>query len=376
MSGPLEGITVIEIAGLGPVPFAGMILAGMGADVVLVDRPGGPPTPDVMVGSVGRGKRSIAIDLKHLDGAATLLRIVEGADALIEGFRPGVAERLGVGPDECFGANSLLVYGRMTGWGRTGPYATMAGHDINYIGLSGALHAIGDADRSIPPLNLVGDYGGGAMYLVTGVLAALVDRERSSGRVVEAAMVDGAASLMAPFYEMLAQGAWEDARASNLLDGAAPFYTTYATSDGGQMAVGALEPQFYAELLAGLGFEDAELPDRRDRERWPELRERLADVFARRSRAEWEVVFAGTDACVTPVLGMTEAPGHPANVERGVFVDGTGYPLPAAVPRFDDDVTIDLADGPTPGADTDEILAEAGFGADEIARLRSAAAVG
>ena len=375
MTGPLEGITVIELAGLGPVPFAGMILAGMGADVVLVDRPGGPPIPDVMVGSVGRGKRSIAIDLKHPDGAATLLRIVEGADALIEGFRPGVAERLGVGPDECLRANSRLVYGRMTGWGRTGPYAEMAGHDINYIGLSGALHAIGDAERSIPPLNLVGDYGGGAMYLVTGVLAALVDRDRSEGRVVEAVMVDGAASLMAPFYEMLAQGTWEDSRASNLLDGAAPFYTTYPTSDGEQMAVGALEPQFYSALLEGLGLGDEELPDQLDRRGWAELRSRFALVFATRTRSEWEAVFAGTDACVTPVLGMDEAAFHRANAGRGVFVDDTGYPLPAAAPRFGADRASEIANAPAIGAHTNEILADARFGSEEIANLRAAGAV-
>jgi alpha-methylacyl-CoA racemase len=366
---PLEQITVIELAGLGPVPFAGMILAGMGADVILVDRPGGPP--DVMVGAVGRGKRSIVVDLKHSEGAATLLRLVADADILVEGFRPGVVERLGVGPDACFAVNPDLVFGRMTGWGRGGPYSMMAGHDINYIGLGGALDAIGDAERSIPPLNLVGDYGGGAMYLVAGVLAALLDRDRSGGRVVEAAMVDGAASLMAPFYEMHGAGLWEDARASNLLDGGAPFYATYATSDGGQMAVGALEPQFYEELIAGLGLDGADLPDRLDKKNWPELRERFREVFAGRSRAEWEAVFDGTDACVTPVLGMSEAPAHPANAQRALFADRAGYPLPAPAPRFDDDMPADLPDAPAPGAHTDEILAQSGFGDDEIARLHA-----
>jgi alpha-methylacyl-CoA racemase len=366
---PLEQITVIELAGLGPVPFAGMIFAGMGAEVILVDRPGGPP--DVMVGAVGRGKRSIVIDLKHPDGAATLLRLVAGADVVVEGFRPGVMERLGVGPDECFAVKPDLVYGRMTGWGRGGPYSMMAGHDINYIGLSGALDAIGGTERSVPPLNLVGDYGGGAMYLVAGVLAALLDRERSGGRVVEAAMVDGAASLMAPFYEMDAAGLWEDARASNLLDGGAPFYTTYPTSDGEQMAVGALEPRFYEELIVGLGLAGADLPDRLERERWPELRERFGDIFAGRTRAEWEAVFDGTDACVTPVLGMDEAPMHPANVQRGVFADRAGHPLPAPAPRFDVDVAAALADAPAPGAHTDEILNTGGFDEAEIARLRA-----
>jgi alpha-methylacyl-CoA racemase len=370
---PLEEITIVELAGLGPVPFAGMILAGMGTDVILVDRPGGPP--DVMVGAVGRGKRSIAIDLKHREGAATLLRIVAAADALVEGFRPGVVERLGVGPDDCLAVNPDLVYGRMTGWGRSGPYSMMAGHDINYIGLSGALDAIGDAERSIPPLNLVGDYGGGAMYLVAGVLAALLDRDRSGGRVVEAAMVDGAASLMAPFYEMYGAGLWEDARASNLLDGGAPFYTTYATSDGGQMAVGALEPQFYEELIAGLGLGAADLPDRLDKEAWPELRERFREVFVGRTRAEWEAVFDGTDACATPVLGMGEAPAHPANVQRALFADRAGYPLPAPAPRFDDDAAAVPPDAPAPGAHTDEILVAAGFGEAEITRLRAEAVV-
>jgi alpha-methylacyl-CoA racemase len=372
---PLGQITVIELAGLGPVPFAGMILAGMGADVIVVDRPGGSVVPDVMVGGVGRGKRSIVIDLKQPEGAAALLRIVAGADALVEGFRPGVAERLGVGPDECLGVNPSLVYGRMTGWGRRGPYSMMAGHDINYIGLSGALDAIGEADRSIPPLNLVGDYGGGAMYLVAGLLAALVDRDRSGGRVVEAAMVDGAASLMAPFYEMYAAGLWDDSRAANLLDGGAPFYTIYATSDGRQMAVGALEPQFYTALIDGLGLADAELPGQLDRDGWPRLRVRFAEIFAGRTRAEWEAVFDGTDACVTPVLGMVEAPAHPANAERGVFGVEAGHPLPAPAPRFDADVAAEPGDAPSPGAHTNEILAAAGFDEPEIDRLRADAVV-
>ena len=373
---PLDQVAVIELAGLGPVPFAGMILAGMGADVILVDRPGAPAFPDVMVGGVGRGKRSIVIDLKQPAGVETLLRLVADGDALIEGFRPGVAERLGVGPDTCHEVNAALVYARMTGWGRTGPYSMMAGHDINYIGLSGALHAIGDAERSIPPLNLVGDYGGGALYLVAGVLAALIDRDRSGGRVVEAAMVDGAASLMAPFYAMYGAGLWQDARAANLLDGGAPFYTTYSTGDGEQMAVGALEPQFYAALLDGLGLADEVLPDQLDREGWPELRARFVDAFMTRTREGWEEVFADTDACVTPVLGMDEAPVHPANVQRGVFVDDAGHPLPAAAPRFGVDEAAALAESPAPGAHTDEVLAAAGLDGGEIAQLRKDGVVG
>ena len=376
MTQPLEDITVIELAGLGPIPFAGMVLAGMGAEVILVDRPDGPPIPDVMVAAVGRGKRSVAIDLKHPLGPSTLLRLVAGADALIEGFRPGVVERLGVGPDECFSSNPDLIYGRMTGWGRSGPYAMMAGHDINYIGLTGALDAIGDARGPLPPLNLIGDYGGGAMYLVAGLLAALLDREGSGGRVVEAAMVDGAASLMSPFYEMLGGGAWQNQRASNLLDGGAPFYTTYATSDNRHVAVGALEPQFYSALLEGLGLDEADLPDRLDRARWPELRDRLAEVFAGSTMTEWEVVFDGTDGCVTPVLDMGEAPLHPVNRERGVFTDDGRYPLPAPAPRFDVDLPAELAPAPGPGQHTDEVLSDAGFDESEISALRAEGAVG
>jgi len=372
---PLEQITVIELAGLGALPFAGMILAGMGADVLLVDRPSGPLAPDAMSGAVSRGKRSIVVDLKHRDAAAVMLRIVESADVLMEGFRPGVVERLGIGPDQCFAVNPELVYGRMTGWGRQGPYASMAGHDINYIGMSGALHAIGGADHPVPPLNLIGDYGGGSMYLVAGVLAALVDRDRSGGRVVEAAMTDGAASLMSPFYEMLGVGAWQNHRAGNLLDGGAPFYTTYATSDNRHVAVGALEPQFYAALLEGLGLDEADLPDRLDRARWPELRDRLAEVFVGRTMTEWEVVFEGTDGCVTPVLDMSEAPLHPVNRERGVFTDDGLYPLPAPAPRFDVDLPAELAPPSDPGQHTDEVLSDAGFDDSEISALRAQGAV-
>ena len=371
MTKPLEQITVIEVAGLGALPFAGMILAGMGADVLLVDRPGGPPAPDAMSGAVSRGKRSIVIDLKHPGAAAVMLRIVESSDVLMEGFRPGVVERLGIGPDQCFAVNPELVYGRMTGWGRQGPYASMAGHDINYIAMSGALHAIGGADHPVPPLNLIGDYGGGSMYLVAGVLAALVDRDRSGGRVVEAAMTDGAASLMSPFYEMYATGSWDDTRASNLLDGAAPFYTTYATSDGRHMAVGALEPKFYAELVDGLGLGEADLPEQLDVTRWPELRDRFAAVFGGRTRADWEGVFDGTDACVTPVLGLEEAPMHDTNSLRGVFADHTGHPLPAPAPRFDIDLPGELAGPSAPGDNTNEILATAGYDEQEVERLRA-----
>lgn len=352
-----------------------MILAGLGADVILVDRPGGHPISDPMFGAVGRGKRSIALDLKRAEGVEVLRALVADADILLEGYRPGVVERLGIGPDDCMRANPDLVYGRMTGWGADGPYASMAGHDINYVGLSGALHAIGGDERPVPPLNLVGDNGGGALYLVAGVLAAIHDRERSGGSVVDAAMIEGSASLMAPFYEMAAVGLWEDRREANLLDGSAPFYTTYQTSDGKWMAVGPLEPQFYAEMLSGLGIEASEIPDQYDRDRWPELRRTFAAAFAERTRAEWEDVFEGTDACVTPVLSLTEAPEHPQNVARRVFEGPADHRLPNPTPRIDGNNPSVLADAPTVGADTTGILSRLGFDDARIQALRDLGAV-
>jgi alpha-methylacyl-CoA racemase len=371
---PLSSVAVVEFAGLGPVPFAGMVLAGLGADVVRIDRPGGPAVPDPMVGAVGRGKRSIALDLKLAPAVDAALRLVGRADILLEGFRPGVMERLGLGPDACLAVNPALIYGRMTGWGSEGPYAAMAGHDINYTGLSGALHAIGDPGRIAPPLNLVGD-GGGAMFLVAGVLAALSDRERSGGTVVNAGILDGAAALMAPFYEMAGIGLWEDRRDANILDGHAPFYTTYETSDGGWMAVGSLEPPFFARLLEGLGLDPAELPAQYDRPAWPELRRSLADAFARRSRAEWARVFDGTDACVTPVLSLSEAPDHPHNVARAVFDRGHDHRLPNPTPRVGTGTVCPLGPNPQPGADTDAILAELGLDRATIDGLRATGAV-
>lgn len=370
---PLRDVTVVEFAGLGPVPFAGMVLAGLGANVIRVDRPGGPAIPDPMVGAVGRGKRSIALNLKHPAAIDVALQIVGRSDVLLEGFRPGVMERLGLGPGECSVANPDLVYGRMTGWGQDGPYSTMAGHDINYISLAGALHSIGGPDRPIPPLNLVGD-GGGAMFLVAGVLAALHDRGRSGGTVVNSAILDGTASLMSPFYELLAIGRWEDRRGENLLDGGAPFYTTYTTSDGGSMAVGALEPHFYAALLSGLELDAANLPSQYDQAGWPELREIIGARFATRTRKEWTAVFDGTDACATPVLALSEAPEHPHNSERQVFDGPAGHPLPNPSPRFDDRHAVPLGDNPEPGADTAAILTELGRGPDEIMMLQESGA--
>jgi alpha-methylacyl-CoA racemase len=367
---PLDGLTVVELAGLGPVPFAGMILAGLGADVIRVDRPGGPLIPDPMVGAVGRGKRSIAVDLKKPEGIDILLRLVGEADVLLEGYRPGVVERLGIGPEECEAINPALVYGRMTGWGADGPYASMAGHDINYIGLSGALHAIGGSERPTPPLNLVGDNGGGAMYLVAGVLAAIHDRSRSGGIVVEASMVEGAASLMAPFYEMAATGLWEDRRELNLLDGGAPFYTAYQTSDGKWMAVGALEPLFYEELLKGVGLDPDKIPDQYDRDGWPDLRRRFGHAFAEKTRAEWEAIFDGTDACVTPVLSLSEAPDHPHNAARGVFGGPADHRLPNPTPRVGGGSPAALAEAPKIGAATDEVLIQSGYETAQIRELR------
>jgi alpha-methylacyl-CoA racemase len=372
VTGPLHGITVVELAAIGPVPFAGMILAGMGADVLLVDRPNDAAMPDLTRAAVGRGKRSIVVDLKQPDGVAIVRRLARDADVLIEGLRPGVTERLGVGPEDCHRVNPALVYGRTTGWGRSGAMVAAAGHDINYIGLVGALAAIGPDDRPIPPLNLVGDYGGGGMYLVAGVLAALLDRNRSGGRIIDVAMVDGAASLMSPISAMSAAGAWSRERSANLLDGGSPFYTTYATSDGSWMAVGALEPQFYDALLEGLGLDGSNLPDRSDRDRWPELRHRIASVFSRRTRSEWETVFADSDACVTPVLDLIEAKDHAVNLARHVYgADG----LAAPAPRFDDDAPEAVGAAPTPGQQTDEILNGLGFTGDEIAALRRGGAI-
>lgn len=330
---PLDQIRVLELGGIGPGPFCGMLLADMGADVIRIDRPGEAGRDPAPV--VGRGKRSVVLDLKQPDGVDALLALVTKSDILIDPWRPGVAERLGVGPQPCLARNPRLVYARMTGWGQSGPLAARAGHDIDYIAISGALHAIGGSERPVPPLNLVGDYGGGALYLAVGILAALVERGRTdAGQVVDAAMVDGAASLMAPTYELMALGAWTDQRSANVLDGAAPFYTVYETRDGGFMAVGALEPRFYAELLDVLGLVAADLPGQYDRSGWPLVRATFTDVFAQHTRDEWERRFAGRDACVAPVLSMSEAPEHPHNVARQTFIEIDGVIQPAPAPRF------------------------------------------
>jgi alpha-methylacyl-CoA racemase len=358
----------VELAGIGPAPFAGMLLADLGAEVLRVDRPDGDPLfGDPRHDLLGRGKRSVAVDLKRPAAAALVRRLAAGADALIEGFRPGVAERLGVGPDECFAANPALVYGRMTGWGQDGPLAPTAGHDITYLALSGVLHAIGSTDGPpVPPLNLVGDYGGGGMLLAVGVLAALSSARRNGvGQVVDASIVDGAALLATQLYGLLHAGVWTDRRGANLLDGAAPNYGVYATADGRHLAVGPLEPKFWAAFAARLGIEDA---DPYDPTRWPAVRERIAAVVATRTRAEWLEVFEGSDACVAPVLSLSEAAasaghgGHPHLAARGTFTVAHGVAQPAPAPRFSATPAGLTTPPPYPGQHTRQALLDWGIG--------------
>ncbi|MET8896155.1 CaiB/BaiF CoA transferase family protein [Streptomyces albogriseolus] len=360
--GPLTGVRVVELAGIGPGPFAAMLLADLGADVVRVDRPGGPglgidPARDV----TNRNKRSVVVDLKAPDGAARVLDLAERADILIEGYRPGVAERLGVGPEDCRARNPRLVYGRMTGWGQDGPLADRAGHDIGYIAVTGALGMTGEPGRPpVAPANLLGDYAGGSLYLVVGVLAALHHaRATGAGQVVDAAIVDGTAHLTSMIHGMLAAGVWQDRRGANLLDGGCPYYGTYRTADGGHMAVGALEPRFYAEFLRLLdltGLTGAHA----DVTRWPELRTRVAERFASRTRDAWTAVFEGTDACVAPVLSLREAPHHPHLAARSTFTDHAGITQPAPAPRFSA-TPATVRTGPArPGADTEDVARDWG----------------
>jgi alpha-methylacyl-CoA racemase len=372
--GPLAGLRVVEIASLAPAPFCCMVLADLGADVLRVDRSGAGPGLGRTPGNpLDRGRRSVAADLKTPGAAEFVLRLAGNADVLIEGFRPGVAERLGFGPEPALERNPRLVYGRMTGWGQEGPRAQQAGHDINYIAIAGALHPIGPADRPpVPPINYVGDFGGGGMLLAVGILAALFERQRSGrGQVVDAAMVDGAALLSSFLYGLRAVGAWSDQRGVNLLDGAAPYYDTYATSDGRYVSVGALEPQFYAALLRGLGLADADLPAQGDPAGWPVLRERFTAIFAGRTRDEWEETFAGTDACVAPILSPAEVADHPDNAAREVFVEVGGIVQPAPAPRFGRTPAKVPDPPPAPGRDTDTALADWGLSTGEIADLHA-----
>jgi alpha-methylacyl-CoA racemase len=380
MSGPLEGVRVVELAGIGPGPFAAMMLADMGADVVRVDRTqkvagGDPAHPPLDL--LGRGRRSVGVDLKHPEGAGVVLKLAEHADVLIEGFRPGVMERLGIGPEECMARNPRLVYGRMTGWGQEGPYADAAGHDINYIALAGALDPIGRAgERPVPPLNLVGDFGGGGMFMAYGVVCALLEAGRSGrGQVIDAAMVDGAAVLTTFIHSLRAIGLWTDERGTNLLDTGAHFYDVYETADHRFISVGSIETQFYAELLRLSGLEGEELPGQMDRSQWPALKDRVAEVFRTKTRDEWCALMEGTDVCFAPVLSMGEAPAHPHNRRRETFVEVAGVPQPAPAPRFGRTPGAIGRPPPHAGQHTEDTLAEWGFTAGEREKLRQAGAI-
>ncbi|MBW2540446.1 MAG: CoA transferase [Deltaproteobacteria bacterium] len=374
--GPLTGVRVLEIAALGPAPFAAMMLSDMGAEVLRIDRAerveggehGAPPPLDFLA----RGRRSAGLDLKRSEGVELLLRLVESADVILEGFRPGVMERLGVGPEACLARNPRIIFGRMTGWGQQGPLAQVAGHDINYIALAGALEPIGRrGEKPLPPLNLVGDFGGGGMLLAYGIACALIERERSGeGQVVDAAMVDGAATLMTFFHAAQQAGWWKPERGTNLLDGGAPFYDTYETSDGKYISIGALESKFYAELIEKLGLASEDLPEQMDRSRWSEQRERFAELIKTRTRDVWCEILEGTDACFAPVLSLEEASEHPHLRERGTFVEVAGALQPGPAPRFSRTPCRIASPPPHAGQHTDEALADWGVPADEIARLR------
>ena len=371
--GPLKGVRIVEFAGIGPGPFAAMLLSDMGAEVIRIDRKGGrlPSKMEVTY----RGRKAVALDMKKPEAVEAALKLIDKADALIEGFRPGVMERLGVGPDVCMKRNPKLVYGRMTGWGQTGPLANAAGHDINYIALTGALHGIGHGGgKPVPPLNLVGDFGGGALYLAFGVVCGILEARASrKGQVVDTAMTDGAASLMSMFYAMTAMGMWKDERGANLLDGAAHFYDTYETKDGKYIALGSIEPQFYKELMEKTGIEDTAFTAQMDRSAWPALTEKLAAVIKTKTRDEWDAIMLGSDVCYAPVLSLAEAPKHPHNVARQTFVEIGGVVQPAPAPRFSR--TTPQVQGPPEGADNAAALAAWGFSADDVAKLTSAGAI-
>jgi alpha-methylacyl-CoA racemase len=385
--GPLAGLKIIEVAGIGPGPYAAMMLSDMGADVIRVDRAanaagGDPEVPPS--DTLNRGRRSVALDLKSPEGVALLLDLVGTADALIEGFRPGVAERLGFGPDVCAERNPRLVYGRMTGWGQNGPYASTAGHDINYIALGGVLAHLGRAgEKPTPPINLVGDFGGGGMLMAFGIVCGMLEAQRSgTGQVVDAAMVDGAASLMSMIWAFTAMGIWSEERGTNILDTGAHFYDTYECADGGYVSIGSIEPQFYAELLKYTGLEDTytsqgeQLPWQQDHARWDEMKERLTAIFLTRTRDEWCEVMEGTDVCFAPVLTMSEAARHPHNVARGTFVEVAGITQPGPAPRFSR-TTAEIQRPPAhAGQHTDEVLADwLALDATRLASLRDAGAI-
>ncbi len=374
--GPLRGFKIVEIAGIGPGPFCAMMLADLGADVVRVDRKanaGAGTRFDIL----NRGRRSIAVDLKNADGVGVVLRLIEKADALIEGFRPGVMERLGLGPEVCHARNPRLVYGRMTGWGQEGPLAQAAGHDINYIALSGALHAIGRPGATpVPPLNLVGDFGGGGMLLALGICAALLETQRSGkGQVVDAAMTDGSAALMAIIYGLHGSGVWSNDKGTNLLDGGAHFYDTYECADGKWIAIGSIEPQFYALLREKVGLDDASFDHQMNKAEWPALKSEVAAAIKTKTRDEWCAIMEGSDVCFAPVLNFDEAPQHAHNKARNTFIQIDGVTQPAPAPRFSRTPSNAPAPPPKAGAHTDAVLAEWGFSNDEIQALKSGGAV-
>ena len=381
--GPLQGIRIIELAAIGPAPFGAMLLSDLGADVITVHRAASvgaevtDPVAAMTTGTMARGRRSIAVDLKNPDGLATVLDMLSRADALIEGFRPGVTERLGLGPDECLARNPALVYGRMTGWGQTGPYAHSAGHDLNYVALAGVLAHVGRREeRPVPPLNLVGDFGGGGMLLALGIVAAILEAQRSGrGQVVDAAMLDGSTLLMTMMYELLGRGQWDERREANMNDGGAHFYDVYETADGQHVAIAAMEPKFFRELLDRIGLDPSELPEQWDKAGWPKAKQKLADVFRSRTRQQWCDALEGTDACFAPVLTMSEALHHPQNVERGLFTDVGGVPQPAPAPRFSRTPASVQRPAAEPGEHTDEVLSELGLDQDRIRKLRASGAV-
>ena len=371
MSGPLRGLKVVEMQGIGPAPLAGQFLADLGAEVTLITRASGKADPTDIN---NRGKRSVALNLKSPEGVEVALALIDRADILIEGFRPGVMERMGLGPDACLSRNPGLIYGRMTGWGQDGPLAQTAGHDINYLGLTGFLNAIGHADRApAPPLNIGADYGGGTMFLLFGIMAALYERQGSGqGQVIDAAMVDGASALMALIHAMSAGGLWSERREANLLDGGAPFYRSYECADGKFIAVGPLEPQFFAELVRLAGLPDDHGASQMDPRNWAERREGYAALFRQKTRDEWAAIFEGSDACATPVLSWSEAPQHPHLAARGTFVDRDGVTQAAPAPRFSRSEPDAVAAPPAPGADTETVLDQLGYDRERIDSLRAA----
>lgn len=367
--GPLKGMRVVEIGSIGPGPFCAMLLADMGADVIRIDRKGtGHNFGKEKFNIMNRGRRSVTVDLKQKQGVETVLRLVEQADAMVEGFRPGVTERLGIGPVVCLKRNPKLIYGRMTGWGQTGPLADAAGHDINYIALSGALHSIGGkGQKPVPPLNLVGDFGGGGMLLAFGIMCAMYEASQSGkGQVIDASMVEGSALMMTMFYGLYAAGGWSDQRGTNLLDSGAHFYDTYETSDGKWIAIGPIEPQFYRLLLEKMEVIDTVFDEQMNRERWPELKEMLAPLFKTKTRDEWCEILEGTDVCFAPVLSMSEAPKHPHNVERNSFVEVDGIVQPAPAPRFGRTKPKIEGPPPEPGQHNKTALTDWGFNQEEI----------